>query len=86
MVEALMLWNEPNNLSHWDFEGRSRLEDVCPHDHRGSMKKFRKVNPALTIALGGMSPVDPNFVEGLLGSYGVLDFIDVVTIHGFPLD
>ena len=20
MVEAVMLWNEPNNLSHWDFE------------------------------------------------------------------
>jgi len=19
MVEAVMLWNEPNNLSHWDF-------------------------------------------------------------------
>ena len=20
MVEAVMLWNEPNNKSHWDFE------------------------------------------------------------------
>ena len=20
MIEAVMLWNEPNNLSHWDFE------------------------------------------------------------------
>ena len=20
MVEAVMLWNEPNNLSHWNFE------------------------------------------------------------------
>jgi len=20
MVEAVMVWNEPNNLSHWDFE------------------------------------------------------------------
>ncbi len=20
MVEAVMLWNEPNNLSHWDFK------------------------------------------------------------------
>jgi len=39
----------------------------------------------LTIALGGMSPVDPNFVK-LLGSYGVLDYVDVVSIHGFPLD
>src|SRR5207248_11074707 len=44
-----------------------------------------KINPELTIALGGMSPVDPNFVK-LLGSYGVMDYIDVVAIHGFPLD
>ena len=20
VIEAVMLWNEPNNLSHWDFE------------------------------------------------------------------
>src|SRR5687768_4623573 len=20
MIEAIMFWNEPNNLSHWDFE------------------------------------------------------------------
>ena len=20
MVEAVMFWNEPNNMSHWDFE------------------------------------------------------------------
>ena len=20
MIEAVMLWNEPNNLSHWDFQ------------------------------------------------------------------
>ena len=20
MIEAIMLWNEPNNKSHWDFE------------------------------------------------------------------
>ena len=20
MIEAVMFWNEPNNLSHWDFE------------------------------------------------------------------
>jgi beta-xylosidase len=48
-------------------------------------KEIRSINPELTIALGGMSPVDSNFVK-LLGSYGVLDYIDVVAIHGFPLD
>ncbi len=84
MVEAVMLWNEPNNLSHWDFK-------VDP-DWRmfarmiiAAAKEIRRINPQLTIALGGMSPVDPNFVK-LLGSYGVLDYVDVVAIHGFPLD
>jgi beta-xylosidase len=35
--------------------------------------------------LGGISPIDPNFIK-LLGSYGLLDAIDVVAVHGFPLD
>ena len=29
MVEAVMLWNEPNNLSHWDFKIDPGVEDVC---------------------------------------------------------
>jgi beta-xylosidase len=48
-------------------------------------REIRKINPELTIVLGGLSPIDPNFVK-LLGSHGVLDAIDVVAIHGFPLD
>jgi beta-xylosidase len=35
--------------------------------------------------LGGISPIDPHFIE-LLGSYGVLDAVDIVAVHGFPLD
>ena len=26
MIEAVMLWNEPNNQSHWDFEIDPGLE------------------------------------------------------------
>jgi beta-xylosidase len=48
-------------------------------------KAIRRINPDLPIVLGGISPIDPNFVQ-LIGSYGVLDHIDVVAIHGFPLD
>jgi len=84
MVEAVMLWNEPNNLSHWDFHldpdwrifSRMVIE---------AADAIRGVNPGLKIVLGGMSPVDPNFVS-LLGSQGVLDHVDVIAIHGFPLD
>jgi beta-xylosidase len=35
--------------------------------------------------LGGISPIDPSFVA-LMGSYGVLDAVDVIAVHGFPLD
>jgi beta-xylosidase len=84
MVEAVMLWNEPNNLSHWDFKVDPDWK-IFARMIIEAAKEIRRINPELTIALGGMSPVDPNFVK-LLGSYGVLDYIDVVAIHGFPLD
>jgi beta-xylosidase len=84
MIEAIMLWNEPNNLSHWDFQldrdWKIFAEMVIPAAHA-----IRKINPDLKIVLGGMSPVDPNFVR-LLASHGVIDAVDVVAIHGFPLD
>jgi beta-xylosidase len=84
MIEAVMLWNEPNNKSHWDFE-------IDPTwTQYGAMVKLagaavRSEAPGLTRVLGGMSPIDPGFVTGL-ASQGVLDAVDVVAVHGFPLD
>ena len=84
MVEAVMLWNEPNNLSHWDFhldpDWRKFADMILL-----TVPAIRKVNPELKIVLGGISPIDPKFME-LMGSYGVLDAIDIVAVHGFPLD
>jgi beta-xylosidase len=48
-------------------------------------KAIRRENPELPIVLGGISPIDPHFIE-LLSSYGVLDAVNVVSVHGFPLD
>src|SRR5260370_13350838 len=76
MVEAVMLWNEPNNLSHWDFQVDPDWK-LFAGMISAAAREIRKVNPDLTIALGGLSPVDPNFVK-LLGSYGALDQVDVV--------
>jgi beta-xylosidase len=84
MVEAVMLWNEPNNLSHWDFKVDPDWK-IFGRMITLAAQEIRKINPDLTIVLGGLSPIDPKFVK-LLGSYGVLDAIDVVAIHGFPLD
>jgi beta-xylosidase len=84
MVEAVMLWNEPNNLSHWDFHLDPDWK-IFARMTMAAAREIRRLNPELTIVLGGLSPVDQNFVK-LLGSHGVLDLVDVVAIHGFPLD
>ena len=84
MVEAVMLWNEPNNLSHWDFKLDPDWK-MLPDMVIAASKAIRNENPELPIVLGGISPIDPHFIE-LLGSYGVLDAVDVVSVHGFPLD
>jgi beta-xylosidase len=84
MVEAVMLWNEPNNLSHWDFKIDSEWKRFAELAIAGA-RAVREVNPRMKVVLGGISPIDPNFVR-LMGSYGVLDAVDIVAVHGFPLD
>src|SRR4051794_40708296 len=84
MIEAVMLWNEPNNLSHWNFH----LDPDCSQFSAmviAAARAIREVNPQLKIVLGGMSPIDPNFVK-LLEGHGVMGEPDVVALHGFPLD
>jgi beta-xylosidase len=84
MVEAVMLWNEPNNLSHWDFkldpDWKVFADMAC-----AAAQVVRETNPEIRIVLGGISPIDPHFVK-LMKSHGVLDTVDVVALHGFPLD
>jgi beta-xylosidase len=84
MVEAVMLWNEPNNLSHWDFKMDPDWKKFAGMVI-GASRTLRRENPALRLALGGISPIDSNFIA-LMSAYGVLDAVDVVAVHGFPLD
>jgi beta-xylosidase len=84
MVEAVMLWNEPNNLSHWDFKLDPEWKIFAEMTKLGA-QAVRVVNPQLKIVLGGISPIDPHFIE-LLASQGVIEKVDVVALHGFPLD
>jgi beta-xylosidase len=84
MIEAAMIWNEPNNKSHWDPEvdpGWSRFAEMA----KLAGTAIKAENPDLPRVLGGMSPIDPGFIRNL-GDLGVLDHIDVVAVHGFPLD
>jgi beta-xylosidase len=84
MIEAVMLWNEPNNLSHWDFEldqdwvtfaAMTRLAAQAVASERRDLPKV----------LGGISPIDPKFIENMQQK-GVLDCVDAIAVHGFPLD
>lgn len=85
MIEAVMFWNEPNNKSHWAFA-----------EHDPEWRRFAAMvnlaaesvaaeNPALPRVLGGISPIDPLFIRRMQG-LGVLDRLNVVAVHGFPLD
>src|SRR5437773_750668 len=84
MIEAAMIWNEPNNKSHWDSE-------VDPDWWRfaetaiAAGQAIRAENPNLPRVLGGISPIDPGFIQRM-ERLGVLDHVDIVAIHGFPLD
>lgn len=84
MIEAVMIWNEPNNKSHWDPEldpDWGRFAEMAILAGRA----IRHENPHLPRVLGGISPIDPNFIRNMAGR-GVLDEMDVVAVHGFPLD
>ncbi|HEX8166995.1 MAG TPA: beta-xylosidase [Beijerinckiaceae bacterium] len=84
MIEAAMIWNEPNNKSHWDPEidpGWSLFAETAIAAGRA----IRAENPDLPRVLGGMSPIDPGFVRNMEAK-GVLDAVDAVAVHGFPLD
>ena len=79
-----MLWNEPNNLSHWDFE-LDKDWVVFAKMCKLASAAVRSENKSLCQVLGGISPIDAGFVRNM-AEKGVLDQLDVVAVHGFPLD
>ena len=84
MIEAAMIWNEPNNKSHWDPQidpDWSKFAEMAV----AAGKAIRSANCNIERVLGGISPIDPLFIARL-AARGVLDHIDVVAVHGFPLD
>ena len=48
-------------------------------------RAIRKLAPDLPLVLGGISPIDPEFIS-LLRGYGLLEHLDAIGVHGFPLD
>jgi beta-xylosidase len=84
-LKAVMLWNEPNNLSHWDFEldpDWSIFAEMC----RQATAAIRSEAPHLPIVLGGLAPLDPGFMERMMRIHNLEAVVDAVGIHGFPFD
>jgi beta-xylosidase len=84
MVDAVMLWNEPNNLSHWDFE-IDKDWSAYAQMVKLAGQAVHAQDPKLTRVLGGISPIDPAFITRMK-DLGALDYVDVIAVHGFPLD
>lgn len=84
MVEAVMLWNEPNNLSHWNFELDPDWS-IYGRMVKLASKAVRAESKSVLRVLGGISPIDPRFLK-TMDRHDVLSHIDVIAVHGFPLD
>ncbi len=84
MIEAVKFWNEPNNISHWDFqidkEWRTYSDMV-----RLASRALKAEKPEIIRVLGGISPIDPLFIRRLNG-FGTLTDLNAIAVHGFPLD
>lgn len=84
MLTSVKFWNEPNNKSHWDLEldpdwsCYSRMVKLA-------CAAVASENSALTRVLGGISPIDASFMARLRDG-GVLEGVNAVAVHGFPLD
>ena len=79
-----MIWNEPNNKSHWDLAldpGWVKYGELV----KAAGAAMSAANPAVVRVLGGISPIDPWFMQQMRGA-GALDAVDAVAVHGFPLD
>jgi beta-xylosidase len=84
LITSVKLWNEPNNLSHWDFlldPGWSCYAEMV----KQASAAIRAARADLPVVLGGMSPIDASFAR-TLDSLGALDHVDVLAVHGFPYD
>jgi beta-xylosidase len=79
-----MLWNEPNNLSHWNFELDAGWNIFAEMVKLGA-DAVKAENPKIRRVLGGISPIDAQFIRNMKGQC-VLEHVDIVAVHGFPLD
>ncbi len=78
--EYVELWNEPNNYIEWDWTVDPEW-NIFATMIAGAAGRAR--SHGVKTVLGGMSPLDPNWLN-LMFLRGAMEEIDVVGIHGFP--
>jgi CDP-paratose 2-epimerase len=78
--EWVELWNEPNNLSDWDWRLDPQWRIFC--EMVGGAAYWAQQRGKKTV-LAGMAPVDPNWLQ-CIADRGVLQYINAVGLHGFP--
>ncbi len=78
--DYLELWNEPNNLAEYDFTLDPDWNIFCEMIGAAAQRSQQKGKKTV---LGGMSPVDPHWLD-LMFNKNLIQYIDVVGIHGFP--
>jgi CDP-paratose 2-epimerase len=78
--EWVELWNEPANLSEWDWTLDPGWRIFC--EMVGGAAYWAKHRGKKTV-LGGMSPIDPHWLR-MVFEQGVMEYIDAVGVHGFP--
>ena len=61
-----MIWNEPNNKSHWDLEADPGWQVFATHRALAG-EAIAAEAPGLPRVLGGISPIDPDFINCLAG-------------------
>lgn len=74
------LWNEPNNKVEYDYTldySWNKFSEMITMAAYWAKRRGKKT------ALGGMSPIDPNWLQ-MMVEQGVLENIDAIGIHGFP--
>ncbi|MDP9068033.1 MAG: NAD-dependent epimerase/dehydratase family protein [Actinomycetota bacterium] len=78
--EHVELWNEPNNYIEWDWTVDPEWNIFARMIASGAGRAHAH---GVDTVLGGMSPLDPNWLN-LMFLRGAMRDIDVVGIHGFP--
>ncbi len=78
--DHIELWNQPSNLFYWDW--RLDPEWWIFSEMVGGAAYWAHQRGKRTV-LAGMCPTDPHWL-GVMCERGVMQYIDVVGVHGFP--